>query len=292
MGVTPRAAVLTCRVLWLLVGITGWLAIGAALQDRSGTAAVVVEVAALAVFGVTIAALVVPSTVSLTVARLAAPLPVAAAVAALVGGAGVARGAAFLAVAAVDALAVFGGEAGQAFAQASAYGDEARYPLRPPVAYLLPVVLAWVLWAAALLAGVLLLAGAQWAVGGVLTALAVAAAWPLGVRCHRLSRRWLVVVPAGVVIHDHLVLAETLLVQRTQLHRLGLALADTQAADLTGPAAGHAIDIAVRESVRIAFAPTRADSAGRAIHAHSFLVAPTRPGRALVAAQAQDLPVA
>lgn len=286
-----RAAVLAGRVLWLLVGVTGWLAIGAAVDGRAGAAAVVVEVAALIAFGVTLAALVVPSSVSLTVARMAAPLAVVGAVVALAAGAGAARGVGFLAVAALDLLVIGSGEAGEAFAQASAYGDESRYPLRPPIAYLMPVVVAWTLWAGALVAGVVLLAAQRWPIGAVLAAIGVGSAWPLGVRCHRLSRRWLVVVPAGVVVHDHLVLAETLLVQRNQLTRLGLALADTQAADLTGPAAGHAVDIAVKDSVKVAFAATRADAAGRAIHARSFLVAPTRPGRALAAAKARDMPV-
>jgi hypothetical protein len=289
--VSARAAVWICRALWLCVGASGWLAIAGALDDRATVAAVAVQVAAFLSFGVMLAALVVPSSVSLTVARMIAPLAVVAAVVALAAGAGAARGAAFLAIALVDVLVIGGGEAGEAFAQASAYGDEARYPLRPPIAYLMPVGLAWLLWAAALAGGVMLLAGQRWVAGVALTAIGAGAAWPLGVRCHRLSRRWLVVVPAGVVIHDHLVLAETLLVQRNQLSRLGLALADTQAADLTGPAAGHALDIAVKDSVKVAFAATRRNDVGRAIHARSFLVAPTRPGRALAAARAQDLPV-
>ncbi|MCU1504705.1 MAG: hypothetical protein JWM12_4059 [Ilumatobacteraceae bacterium] len=288
---SSRAVVWLSRALWLLVGVTGWFAIGHALDGRAGVAAVVVQVATFAVFGIALVGLVVPSSVSITVARMAAPLAVVAAVVALVAGAGAARGVAFLAVAAVNTLVIGGGEVGEAFAQASAYGDEDRYPLRPPIAYLVPVVVSWTLWAAALTAGVLLLASQRWPLGVVLTGIAAAAARPLATRCHRLSRRWLVVVPAGVVIHDHLVLAETLLVQRNQLARLGLALADTQAADLTGPAAGHAIDIGVDESVKVAFAATRSDAVGRAIHARSFLVAPTRPGRALAAAKARNLPV-
>ncbi len=286
-----RAAVFACRALWLLVGLTAWLAAAEALRGRAGAAAVVVEVEGLVVFGATLAALVVPSSVSLTVVRMAAPLAVAAAVVALVAGAGPARGVAFLGVAAVNALVIGGGDVGEAFAQASAYGDERRYPLRPPVAYLLPVVVAWTLWAAALVGGAVLLAAQRWVLGGLSTLLAVASAWPLGLRCHRLSRRWLVIVPAGVVLHDHLVLAETLLVQRAQLARLGLALADTRSADLTGPAAGHAIDIAVSDTVKVAFAGTRTDAIGRAIHARSFLVAPTRPGRALAEAKARNMPV-
>jgi len=75
-------------------------------------------------------------------------------------------------------------------------------------------------------------------------------------------------------------------------HGSDLHATDPEAADLTGPAAGHALDIAVREPVKIAFASSRAMPKGRAIHARSFLVAPSRPGRALRQAAARRVPVA
>jgi hypothetical protein len=87
-------------------------------------------------------------------------------------------------------------------------------------------------------------------------------------------------------------MGETLMVPKANLEVARLALADTQAADLTGPAAGVALDIAVREMVLAVFAPTRTQPKGRAIHVQSFLVAPSRPGRALQALSAAGLPVA
>ena len=62
-------------------------------------------------------------------------------------------------------------------------------------------------------------------------------------RWHKLSRRWFVLVPTGVVVHDHLVLAETLMMRRNEVVGLRLAPADTEALDLTGPAAGHAVEV-------------------------------------------------
>lgn len=289
---TARAALWAGRVMWLAVGVTGWLAIGSALDGRATGASAAAQVGAWATFAVGVVAFVVPSTVSLTALRIVAPLAPVVAVAALAGGAGVARGAPFLAAAVLATAVCAMGELGEAFAQASAYGDERRFPLRPPVGFLLAVVVGWLVWAALLVTGFMFLVHETWVVGSVLVALGVAAAWQLGRRCHRLSRRWLVVVPAGLVVHDHLVLAETLLVQRTTLARIGLALTGTEAADLTGPSGGHAVEIAVREMVKITFAPAARGADTRAIHARSFLVAPTRPGRALTDAAARDLPVA
>jgi hypothetical protein len=100
-----------------------------------------------------------------------------------------------------------------------------------------------------------------------------------------------VLVPAGVVVHDHVALAETVMFRAAVVSRVRLALADTQAADLTGPAGGHAIEVTVSESTTVVLAGTRSAPGGTALHALAVLVAPTRPGNVLRAAGEQSLPV-
>jgi hypothetical protein len=287
----PRAALWLGRVSWLAVGLTGWFAVGAALDGREVGGSVAAQCVCWAVFGVGLVALVVPSTAGLTALRQAAPLTPVAAALALFGGAGAGLGWLFAAAAILALAAIGSGELGQAFVQASAYGEEDRFPLRPAIGFFVAVVVAWLAWAASLAAGTTLLVHEVWVVGAVLLAVGLAGAWPLGVRCHRLARRWLVVVPAGIVAHDPLVLAETLLVQRQDLVRLGLALAGTEAADLTGPSSGHRVEVAVRQPLKVAFSPTKRGATGRAIHARAFLLAPTRPGRALAKAAERGFPV-
>jgi hypothetical protein len=136
-----------------------------------------------------------------------------------------------------------------------------------------------------------LLSDERWVRGSVLSTVAVvgtAWAWP---RWHRLSRRWFVLVPVGVVVHDDLVLAETLMVRRQELRTLRLAPASTEAADLTGPAPGHAIELLTHESITAIIAATPATPRGTVIHLTGCLVAPTRPGRLLAAARERKLPV-
>jgi hypothetical protein len=174
--------------------------------------------------------------------------------------------------------------------QASAYGDERRFVLRAPAPLLLPMALSWCVLCAATLAGPMLVAARAWFIGIPLTAAATAVAWFIGPRYHRLSRRWLVFVPAGVVIHDQHVLAETAMFAKTTVAHIGLALAGTEAADLTGPAGGNAVEIALNEMPMVVLAATRAKPAGAALHVRSFLVAPTRPGRALAEAAGRGLP--
>ncbi len=279
------------RLIWLATSALLTLSVGDALDGRSSAAGVVVNIAATAVWAVVLVAVALPSTVGLTVARTVAPLGVVTAVGAWAGGAEPALAIAATAVALVAVVVIGGAEVGQAFVQASSYGDEFRHLLRPPAAVLPAMVVGWLLWAGALTASVLLLAAGRWPLGIVLALITGATSWLLVPRLHRLSRRWLVVVPAGLVVHDQLVLAETLMVRRGDVTAVGLALAGTEAADFTGPAAGHAVEVALGSMVTVVLARRPSTPKGTALHVRSFLVAPTRPGQALRSAAAGSLPV-
>jgi hypothetical protein len=238
-----------------------------------------------------VAAMAVPSVAALTATRVIVPLSIPAAVAAWVAGAGTTQAVAFTIAALVATAIADSTEVGRAFVQASAYGDEDRHLLRPPLAYLIAAVLTWLTWAAGLLCGPLLLADRRWVLGGACTVAAVllaAWAWP---RWHKLARRWFVLVPVGVVVHDQLVLAETLMVRRNQLAGLRLAPAGTQSADLTGPASGHAVELLTHEPVTVILAATPRQPGGTAIHMTGGLISPSRPGRLLAAARDRRLPV-
>jgi hypothetical protein len=269
------------RIAWLLVAVAGAWSIGDALDGRSAALRTTVAVAAWLVWGIGVVALVVPSPLGLTIMRMANAVVGGAAVVSLAVGASPVSGATFVAFAIVSGLLIGGAEFGQHCVQASAYGDEQRFLLRPPAAFLLPVAVAGVVWVAAFLATPLLLGARQWIIGALVAVASVFLTWVLLPRFNALSRRWLVFVPAGLVVHDHVVLAETLMVSRAELGGIALAPADSEAADFTGPAAGHAVEVNLREMVSALLAPTKATPRGTALHVQSFIVAPSRPGAVL-----------
>lgn len=276
-----RALPWLLRAVWVAVAATAGAAIDAATSDRTDPLAAVATYGGAAAWIVGVAAMAVPSVVGLTATRILVPLSIPAAIVAILTG-GDASSIAWLVLAVLATVLALSGELGHAFVQASAYGDEERQLLRPPPAYALAAVVSWSAWAAATIAGPLLSASGDWLIGVPLTVGAVAMgawSWP---RWHRLSRRWLVIVPAGLVIHDPLVLAETLMLRRQEVAAARLAPADTGAADLTGPAGGHAVEIETTAPVTAILAGTpRAPST--VIHLEACLIAPTRPGRALAA---------
>lgn len=280
------------RGAWLLVAVVGGSAVESAVDGRSDAIGWVAAVGGWTVWAIVALALAIASVRSLTVVRVGAPLALIAAVAAAIGGAPATELILLTVTAALATAAVSAAELGRRFVQASAYGDEERFPLKMPAAAGAAAGIAWLLWAPTAVAGPLLLAAGSWVLGVLASALAVGGLILLGPRWHRLSKRWFVLVPAGVVLHDPVVLADTMPLRTSQVAGLRLAPADTEAADLTGPASGYAIEVATTETITAVFAYTPTDPNGRAIHLRSFLVAPSRPGRALRAARARGLPVA
>lgn len=268
------------RVMWIALAFTMAPAIGDALAERTRSVQLLATVGAWLVWAVVLLASLVPTTVSLTVVRVIAPGALVVGAVVWAAGASTAAGATAAATGGVATALAFSGDLGQVFAQGSAYGDEQRFPLRPPgpVLALLPVT--WTVLAASWLLGPLALAAGQWIVGFPVTLAALALAWTLGRRFHCLSRRWLVLVPAGIVVHDHLVLAETAMMARTEVASAGLAFVGTEAADLTGTALGPAVELRLLDVATVVLAaPPRGST--RALHVRSILISPTRPGRAL-----------
>lgn len=279
------------RLAWIATGVIGAATLDAALEDRSDAMRTVVQISAGVGWLLGVISMAIPATFSLTATRVVVPLSVPVTIVAAAGGAPAIEIAGSLVAAALATALALSSEVGHAFVQASAYGDEERFPLRAPFGYSIAAVLAWLVWAASVVAAPLLLAARVWIPGAIVTALAIAVTVFAVSRWHLLTRRWLVLVPAGLVLHDPIVLAETLMLPRSQVANLRLAPADTGALDLTGPASGHVVEVSIVAPVSANLARTRANRAGKTIDVEAFLAAPSRPGRILLAARERGLPV-
>lgn len=169
---------------------------------------------------------------------------------------------------------------GQVHAQAAAYGHEMRYLLRPPIAVLLPLALLWVLVATA--AAVSTYSSSLTA---VITALviAVALAYFSMRRALVLARRWLVFVPAGIAIHDPLVLRDTFMVRTHDVRGLLAAKPGTEAFDTTCTTRGQSLELVLSHphDVSLSEFGARISKTLDRIHVTSLLVAPSQPALAL-----------
>lgn len=288
-------AVWAARLSWLAVAVLGGRAVGAAVSDHDGSAPTVLTVAAWVGWAAGALALAIPATATLTAARVVVPGALAVAVASAIGGAELVAILMLAAPALLATVLVGSAEVGRTWAQASAYGDEQRFPLRPPLGYVLAATLAWIVWVVAVLVGAVAASDARWAVAVPALVVATLGLLVLPRRWHQLSRRWLVSVPAGLVVHDPVVLGETLMVSRRQLSAIvpvGPAdRAGHPAADLSGPSPGVGLAVTLTESVTALFSPRPGLPEGRAIHLSAFLVTPSRPGAVLHDAARRRFPV-
>ncbi len=279
------------RVVWLALPVSFGLGLGDALASHSAAVRFVTLTLAWAAWAGVLLALLIPRTIGLTALRIVAPVGLALAIWIGLDGA-VSDGGRLLALVAslVAVLAAFLPSTGETLVDGSSYGDEQRVLLRAPLAlWLGPLPLSWAILAGGAVAGPLLLAAEQWIAGALVLAVAAGLGRLLVFRLHQLSRRWLVFVPAGVVVHDPLSLAEPVLFPRRLVRGLGPAPLDNAALDLTGGAVGLALELTTVDPIVVT--PVRVGEDLTPVGVHSILVTPTRPGHTLQIARSRRLPV-
>jgi len=216
------------RAAWITLPLTAAPALAAGVRDWRTAEQVVAAVLCWLAYGVGLVAVLAPRPAGLTILRVFAPaLLVAVVVAVGSGHPSTLAAIGGLAGTIVAAVLAADSEFAIASANAVAYGDEQRYPLRvPPALFLgpLPVVRAVVV--AGVVVGPLLLAGTHYLAGGIAVAVGLPLALLAGRALHRLSRRWLVLVPAGVVVVDRMSLVENTLFPREHIELLRSFAAD------------------------------------------------------------------
>lgn len=231
------------------------------------------------------AASIVLHPVSLSVVRIVAPLVAVETVAHL---ASDVRGVAVATALATAIIVSFSAEYGRSHVQAAAYGAERRHMLRPPAAALFVTVAAWIVVAALLIAANVV--GTRVATAWLDVTLRIVAAVLCAALVHRattLARRWFVVVPAGVVIHDPLLLTDSIMIPRRDVTSLGAdtgtSTAPTGAFDVTGTTWGPTVVVTAREACDVALTDfgARLTRTGTRLHAVAVRFAPSRPGAAV-----------
>ena len=210
---------LVLAAVWVTLPVTAGPAASDALASWSDGPRIVGAVLLWGAWAAALLAVVAPRPAMLTVLRAVAPAFVAAGIAATAGGDTSTLAAVGAIVAPLLALVLAAGaDIATAAANAAAYGDEQRFPLRtPPGLYAGPLPVARVLVVASVVAGPLLLADGRIVLGIVAVVVGVPLVAVLGRALHSLSRRWVVLVPAGLVVVDPLTLADPMLFIREHI---------------------------------------------------------------------------
>jgi hypothetical protein len=107
---------------------------------------------------------------------------------------------------------------------------------------------------------------------------------------HRLTRRFLVFVPNGLVIHDRSALREPVLFVTNEITGLAPATDDSPATDLTTQALGLALELRLAEPAELPVVSGRTATENQLVR--SILVAPARPAAVLAHAADRGFPIA
>ncbi len=209
------------RLAWAVLPVTTGGALSDAIHGFPIGPMRCAIVVAWAAWAAALLALFTPHPNGVTYVRIVAPLAIACAVLATSSTSAVGAGLA-IATTLLASLLSLSPIVSHAGANALAYGDELRFPLRIPTPLLLgPLPLGVAIVGAGALAGPFLLADSRIAVGIVATVAGLPLAAVTTRSIHALSRRWLVLVPAGIAIVDAFTLLDPVLLRRAEIARLG-----------------------------------------------------------------------
>ncbi|HVV37033.1 MAG TPA: hypothetical protein VHC63_10560 [Acidimicrobiales bacterium] len=269
------------RVAWALLPIAAGSGLAHRLDGWNTGARTAASLLLWAGWATVAVATCVATPISLAVARVG--------VAAGVGVTAAARTPAVI-VAIVAAAIAARPEAAEWFVNGPAYANERRFPLRVPgpVAFG-PLWLASALVVVGPAEGIILVAGGHYVLGVPVLVVGAALAYFSARSLYVLTRRWVVFVPAGLVLHDPLALVDPVLFERPVIETLRAAPADTDSLDLTQAALGLAVELVLLDKVpmvrNLGRKHAEAGSSAR------LLFTPTRPGRVLAEAAERRIPV-
>lgn len=276
LKVNPKTTIIASTlVAWVVLGVAApWQSLA---ENHSSAVGAVLTVWGWTLFLIVAIAILVPSPISLTVTKCATPL--------MALGAFIAASPAGIFGSLAAMVIIWSALFGDVMVQGSAYGEETRFTLRTPVPYWAPSVVAWALLSGGLVGGTIFIAAENYVVGAPVFLIGVLLTPTVPRRLHRLSRRWLVIVPAGIVLHDHLVLAETQMSMRSKVLSITKVNESGETADFTGGILGPRIAVHLKEADKVVLSKITAKTLGTvdALHVKAFSFAPRRLDVALAA---------
>lgn len=280
------------RVAWVLQPIAAGPALSDALDGWSTGPATVAAVLLWTAWAAGLVALFAPRPWGITTLRLVAPGAVLVAIASAWSTTGAAAALAIV-IAVVAALTALSSPVAHAAADRLAYGIERRFPLRVPLALAGgPLPLAVVLVLAGISSGPLLLADGRIVPGVIAVVVGIPLAAILVRSLSALDRRWIVLVPAGMVVADPLLLLDPVLLPRANVARI-TRRKEVEIPPFTldlrlGTLAGT-VEIKLHEPATFGRHRRRRVTM---VEAPALLVSPLRPEALLATAAERNLPVA
>ena len=240
------------RLAWIPIPLLGYEVFGSALSSKSASVQTTVALSLWILWSIVFLISLIPSASLLTVYRVVVPISVVASIWSSIEAEMNASSILLLFCSAICFSISLLPSIGFWFINGSAYGDEVRIPLRAPGPLLLgPVPLAWIVVASSLIFSIIFLSSQKYVFGFIVFTIGSGLSYFSYRSLAALSQRWLVFVPAGVVLHDNMVLADPFLIRKSMIKGIGPALASTDGLDLTMSSIGMSLEVELYEPANL-----------------------------------------
>lgn len=282
--------ILAFRLAWIPIPLFGYGVFDSALSDKSEAIQVTIAIGLWTLWSLILLISLIPSASLLTLYRVVVPISVVVAIWGSLE-AQIATASIFLIFcSAICSSISLLPSIGYWHINGSSYGDEIRLPLKPPAPLLLgPIPLAWLVLTSTIIFPIILFASERY-LSGLITLMFGSGLSYFSYRSlSALALRWLVFVPAGIVLHDNMVLSDPFLVRKSMIKQMGPALASTTGTDLTMSSVGMCLEVELYEEVDLAL-QMHPLSLPEVTQVHSFFISPTLLSKALREASERSIP--
>ena len=282
----------TMRVIWLFLPLLCGPSLADSFNDFNLLLRTTVSISLWAFWALILLSTLIATPVSLAIIRIGAPAAAALSLWRALETSGSFSGIIGLIAGTVAASIALSAPLGDRFSDGVSYGDERRFLLRAPGPVLLLFgPLAWLTSLAGLTVGPILLLNKNLLFGSLISLCGFPLSAIASNAIYQLGRRWLVLVPAGILLHDHLSVGDPTLIPRNQLANFSPAKVETNALDLSQNSFGLSLEIQCLTplSMMLRTGPRKTSSENSVVE--SFLINPARPNVLLAEAQKRDLRV-
>jgi hypothetical protein len=278
------------RITWLSLPLFCGPALSDSFNDFELLLRTTVSITLWAFWALILLSTLLPTPISLAIVRIGAPAAAALSVWSALETGGSVAGIIGLTVSAVAASVAISASLGDRFSDGASYGDERRFLLRAPGPVLLLFgPLAWLTSLAGLTLGPILLLNRNFLFGTLVTL----GGLPLSViasnAIYQLGKRWVVLVPAGILLHDHLSVGDPTLIPRNQIADFSPAKARTDALDLSQNSFGLSLEIRCVTPLSMMLKKGNRKTVNESSAVESFMINPARPNVVLAESHKRGL---
>ena len=240
------------RLAWIPIPLFGYGVFDSALSDKSDPIQITIVIGLWIIWSMVLVTSLIPSASLLTLYRVLVPISVVAAIWGSLESQISSSSIFLLFICAICTSICLLPSVGFWFVNGSSYGDEIRLPLKPPGPLLLgPLPLAWLVLMLTIIFPAVLLSAESFFWGSITLVIGLALSFFSYRSLSALAHRWVVFVPAGIVLHDNMILTDPFLVRKPLIKQVRPALTSSDSKDLTLSSVGMCLEVELYEPANL-----------------------------------------